>query len=92
VTDSTTAGDDKLLVIDCDDAQNKTNRTIPIVKELFRGTGSQISTQYQPERTLTQIDPVTWDDEEIDVQACDLRKFYKSNKKNEYLKERGKYS
>lgn len=77
VTDSTTAGDYKLLVIDCDDAQNKTNLTVPGVEELSEEQALKLAAQYQPERTLTHLNPVTMEEEEIDVPACDLRKFYK---------------
>jgi hypothetical protein len=77
VTDSTTAGDYKILVIDCDDAQNKANLTIPGVEELSEEHALKLAAQYQPERTLTQPNPVTMEEEEIDVPTCDLRKFYK---------------
>ena len=77
VTDSTTAGDYKLLVIDCDNAQNKANLTIPGVEELSEEQALKLAVQYQPKRTLTQLNPVTMEEEEIDVPACDLEKFYK---------------
>ena len=77
VTDSTTAGDYKLLFIDCDDAQNKTNLTIPGVEELSEEQALELAAQYQPKRTLTQLNTVTMEEEEIDVPACDLRNFYK---------------
>ena len=76
VTDSTTAGDYKLFVIDCDDAQHKANLATAGIEELSEEQAVQLAAEFQPKRTLTQLNPVTMKEEKVTVPACDLKKFY----------------
>ena len=76
VTDSTTAGDYKLFVIDCSDAQHQTNLGIPGIEEVSEEQAVTLAVKYQPQRTLTRLNPQTRQEEHITVQACDLKRFY----------------
>ncbi len=77
VTDSTTAGDHKIFVIECDDAQHKANLTSSRIEELSEERAIKLAAEYQPKRTLTRFNPLTMKKEKTDIPACDLRKFYK---------------
>ena len=59
VSDSTTAGDYKLLVMDCDEAQNKSNLAIPGVEELSEEQTVHLATRSQPQRICADINPRT---------------------------------
>ncbi len=75
VTDSTTAGDYKIFVLDCDNAQHKANLATPGVDELSEEQAIKLAAQYQPKRTLTEFNPRTMNEEKIEVSACDLTRF-----------------
>jgi hypothetical protein len=77
VTDLTTAGDYKLFVVDASDAQHEANLTLSGVAELSEAEAVKLATVYQPERIITQFDPLTRKEEKLTVPACDLEKFYK---------------
>jgi hypothetical protein len=77
VSDSTTAGDYKLFVVDASDAQHEANLTLSGVAELSEAEAVKLATVYQPERIITQFDPLTRKEEKLTVPACDLEKFYK---------------
>jgi hypothetical protein len=76
VTDSTTAGNYKLFVIDSNDAQHKANLDIPGIEEVSEEQAVILAAKYQPQRTLTRLNPLTRKEENITVPACDLKKFY----------------
>lgn len=76
VTDSTTAGNYKLFVMDCDDAQHEANLTLSGVEALLEAEAVKLAAQYQPRRTLTRFNPVTLEKGEIEIPGCDLGKFY----------------
>jgi hypothetical protein len=76
VTDSTTAGDYKLFVVDASDEQHEANLALPAVEMLSEAQATELARKYQPERTLTQFNPLTRKEEEITVPTCDLKKFY----------------
>jgi hypothetical protein len=77
VTDSTTGGDYKIFVMDCNDAQNQANLSKPGVEELSEEQAVKLAAKYQPKRTMTELNPRTMKEEKITIPACDLRKFYK---------------
>jgi hypothetical protein len=76
VTDSTTAGDYKLFVIDCNDAQHQANLDTPGIEEVSEDQAVTLAAKYQPQRTLTRLNPQTRKEEHITVPACDLKQFY----------------
>lgn len=76
VTDSTTAGDYKLFVIDCNDAQHQANLDIPGIDEVSEDQVVTLAARYQSQRTLTRLNTQTRKEENITVPACDLKKFY----------------
>jgi hypothetical protein len=76
VTDSTTAGDYKLFLIDCNDAQHEANLNIPGIEEVSEEQAITLAAKYQPKRTLTRLNPLTRQEEKVTVPACDLKKFY----------------
>lgn len=76
VSDMTTAGNYKLFVIDCDDAQNKANLVSHGVSELSEDKAVKLAAKYQPKRTVTRFNPRTMKEEKITIPVCDLKKFY----------------
>ena len=80
VSDSTTAGDYQLFVIDCDNNQHKANLATLGIDELSEEQAIKMAAQYQPERTFTRHNPLTMKEETFTIPACDLRKFYKKNR------------
>lgn len=76
VTDTTTAGDHKLFVMDCDDSQHQANLGIGGVEELSEEQAVELAARYQPSRTIEQFNPLTMRKEKIEMPACDLRKFF----------------
>ena len=77
VTDSTTQGDFKIFVMECDDAQNKANLSTPGVEQLSEEQAVKLAAKYQPKRTMVEFNPRTMKEEKVTIPACDLRKFYK---------------
>jgi hypothetical protein len=75
VTDSTTAGDYKLFVIDCNDAQHQANLAIPGIEEVSEEQAITLAAKYQLQRTLSRLNPQTRKEENITVPACDLKQF-----------------
>jgi hypothetical protein len=76
VTDSTTKGNYKIIVIDCDDKQNKVNLSTPGVEALTEEQAVKLAAKYQPQRTVVEFNPRTRKKEKNTIPACDLRKFY----------------
>ncbi|HEY0733609.1 MAG TPA: hypothetical protein VGD69_01780 [Herpetosiphonaceae bacterium] len=74
VFDSTTGGDYELIVLDADDGQHQANVALAGVEELSEEQAVDLAATYQPERTLTRINPRTMTEEQETVPACDLRK------------------
>lgn len=73
VTDVTTAGDYKLIVLDCDDEQHQANLTVPGVAEVSDSEAADLAPKFQPERTLTEFDPASGKESTLNVPAADLR-------------------
>ena len=76
VTDSTTAGDYKLFLVDAGDDQHQTNLTLAGVVELAEEQAVKLAAEYQPQRTLKRFNPQTRQEEQISVPTLDLRTFY----------------
>jgi hypothetical protein len=77
VTDSTTKGNYRIIVIDCDDKQNKVNLAAPGVEALTEEQAVKLAAKYQPRRTVVEFNPRTGKKEKNTIPACDLGKFYK---------------
>ncbi|NIM18407.1 MAG: hypothetical protein GTO45_41030 [Candidatus Aminicenantes bacterium] len=77
VMDSTTRGDFKIFVMECDEAQNKANLSKPGIEKLTEEQAVKLAAKYQPKRTMVELNPRTMKEEKVTIPACDLRKFYK---------------
>ncbi len=73
VYDSTTDGDYRLFVVECNQAQHKANLSLEGVSELSEEGAISLAREYQPERKIKKIDPATMKEEEITIPECDLR-------------------
>ena len=73
VTDMTTGGDYKLIVLDCDDEQHQGNLTVPGVAEVSDSEAADLAPKFQPERTMTEFDPASGKESKFSVPAVDLR-------------------
>jgi len=81
VTDSTTAGDHKLLVVDADDAQHTANLRLPGVEEVEEVEAVKLAPKFQPKRAFTRFDPASRKEEKTTVSAVDLKEFLEKRKK-----------
>lgn len=72
VTDATTSGDYKLVVLDADDAQHESNLALPGVEALEEEGAVKLAARYQPATTGERFDPRTGKTETVDVPAVDL--------------------
>jgi hypothetical protein len=77
VTDSTTAGDFKIFVVNANDNQHKANLALDGIELLTEDQALKLAKKYQPKRTTTRFNPGTMKEEQITLPACDLKKFYK---------------
>lgn len=80
VMDSATEGDYKLFVIQCDQAQHEENLLLPGVIELSEEQAIELAAEYQPASTSIQLNPETMKPKEVQISACDLRKFLQDQK------------
>lgn len=76
VTDATTQGDFKIIIVDCDDSQHRLNITLPGVQILEEDEVTQLAPLYQPQRTIKRFDPKTRQEESVVMPAADLTRFY----------------
>ena len=77
VTDSTSGGDFKLLLVDADEAQHQANLSVAGVEELAEEQAIKLAAEYQPQRTFKRFNPQTRQEEQISVPTLDLRAFYR---------------
>ena len=75
VTDSTTAGDYKLIVADSTDEEHHANLAQPGVQELSEDEATALAPRYRPQRTHTAFNPETRKEERVTVPAADLKRF-----------------
>jgi len=76
VTDSTTQGDFKIIIIDCDDTQYQYNLNLSGVHNLEEDEVTKLAPLYQPERTIKRFDPKTRKEESVVMSAANLTRFY----------------
>ena len=74
VTDSTTRGNFKLIVVDADSAQHKANLAMPGVEGLTKTAAQKLAPTYQPKRTFTEFNPRTNKQETVTLPAVNLRR------------------
>lgn len=72
VTDSTTRGDYRLVVMDADEAQHESNLALPGVEPLEEDAAVELAARYQPAFQGERLDPRTGEVEEVDIPAVDL--------------------
>ena len=72
VSESTTEGDNKVFVVECTEEENSRNLTIAGVTELTKSKAVTLAAKYQPEITITNLDPETMKEEVITIPKCDL--------------------
>lgn len=75
VTDTTTAGDYKLIVVDCQEEQHQANLSLPGVAALSEDEAAELAAKYQPQRTVTRMQPLPTKQEKVTVPEFDLKKF-----------------
>ena len=76
MTDSTTRGNFKLIIIDCDDNQHQFNLNLSGVENLTVEEATKLAPIYQPQRTIRRFNPQTRQEEKVVVPAMDLTQFY----------------
>jgi hypothetical protein len=78
VTDINTAGDFKIIVVECSEAQHSENLAYPAVTELEEEAAVKLAARYQPQRTVTRPNPDTGEEETVEQPAVDLRRLIQS--------------
>ncbi len=81
VTDMTTAGDNKIIVMECSDQEHQFNLARSDVVELEEAEASKLAAKYQPTHEETEINPRTLKEEKIKRPAFDLAGFLKQHDK-----------
>jgi hypothetical protein len=76
VTDATTQGDFKIIIVECDETQHRFNLNLPGVQTLEEDEVTQLAPLYQPQRTIKRFDPKTRKEEAVVMPAADLKRFY----------------
>ena len=76
VTDSTTQGNFKIIVVNCDDNQHQFNLSSPAIQNLEENEVTKLAPLYQPERVIKRFDPKTRKKEQVVIPAADLSRFY----------------
>ena len=76
VTDATTGGDYKLFLVDASDEQHQANLSLAGVQELAEEQAVKLAAEYQPQRTLKRFNPMTRQEEQINVPTLDLRTYF----------------
>ena len=75
VTDSSTAGDFKLVVLDCSAEEHADNLLLAGVVEVSEAEAVSLAPKYQPKRTLTDRNERSGKQEKIAIPAVDLKAF-----------------
>jgi hypothetical protein len=75
VTDSATAGDYKLIVVDATDDEHQANLAQFGVQELSEDDAAELAPTYRPQVTRVAFNPETMKEERLSVPAADLRGF-----------------
>ena len=75
VTDTRSAGDFKLVVIDCSEAQHADNLLLPGVAELSEADAIALAPKYRPKRTTTRLNERSGKREKTTIPAVDLKAF-----------------
>ena len=75
VCDTTTDGDYRLFVVECNQSQHRSNLNREGVSELSEDEAIALAMEYQPERRIRRIDPNTMREEEVTIPKCDLRAY-----------------
>ena len=73
--DTTTDGDYRLFIVECNPSQNRANLSLERVSELSVEEAISLAEKYQPERKMKRINPETRKEEEITIPQFDLRKY-----------------
>jgi hypothetical protein len=63
----------RLYACVCTDEEHQENLRLAQVKELDEEAAVKLAAEYQPERLMPHIDPVTGETENLRVPPCDLR-------------------
>lgn len=79
VTDVSTAGDYKLIVMECDAEQHAVNLAYPGVATLQEPEAVKLASNYQPKRSLTELDPSTRKAVKTERPAVDLKQLLAFN-------------
>lgn len=72
LTDTATAGDFKLVVMECTAEQHEGNLGLPGVAGLSEAEAAELAPKYQPRRSRLVFDPRTGKEERVDAPAADL--------------------
>lgn len=76
VTDSTTQGNFKIIVVNCDDDQHQLNLSSSAIQNLEENEVTELAPLYQPERTIKRFDPKNHKSKQVVILAADLSRFY----------------
>ena len=75
VSDMSTQGDFKLVVLDCTAEQHADNLLFPGVAEVSESEAAALAAKYRPKHTRTELNKRTGKQEKVEVPAVDLRAF-----------------
>lgn len=76
-TDITSAGDFKLVVVECDDEQHRTNLSLAGVVSVSEADAEQLAPKFQPKRSIKEFDIQTGKSIKREVPAFDIKNFVK---------------
>ncbi len=72
ITDSSTAGDFKIVALECTEEQHEENLAYPGVVALDEAEAVKLAPKYQPKRSFTELNPRTGKEEKLELPAADL--------------------
>ena len=75
VSDVSSEGDYKLIVIDCSEAEHAENLLLPGVAEVSEAEAMVLAPKFQPKRTMTELNERSGKQEKITIAAADLKTF-----------------
>ena len=63
----------RLYICDSTDVEHEKNMGLALVSEVAEEVAVKLAAEYQPERLMTCIDPITGETKNLPMPACDLR-------------------
>ena len=77
ITDASTAGDFRIVALECSAEQHEENLAYPGVVALDEAEAVKLVPKYQPKRSILELDPRTGKQHKIELPAADLKRLLK---------------